>query len=72
MQNVWPPLGAPEPRKVRATLRVVINASQSQKVQFMEASEQMALHDARMSWSTCHHYLAGYHKVLHKVVLPHK
>jgi len=72
MQNVWLPLGAPEPRKVGAMLRVVINASQSRKVQFMKASEQMALRDAQTSWFACHHHLAGYCKVLHKVVLPHE
>lgn len=72
VHGVWLPLGAPEPRRVGATSRVVINAGRSREARFVEASEQTALRDVGTSWSACQHRLAGYHKVLHKEVLPHE
>ena len=72
VHNVWLPLGALEPRRVGAMSRVVINAGRMREAQFVEASEQTTLRDARTSWSACQYHLTGYHKVLHKEVLPHE
>jgi hypothetical protein len=72
VHNVWLPLGAPEPRKVGATSRVVINAGRAREARFVEVSEQTALRDVGTSWSALQHRLTGYHKVLHKAVLPHE
>lgn len=72
MHDVWLPLGAPEPRKVSTTSRVVINAGRAREARFVEASEETALRDGRTSWSACQQRLTGYHRVLHKEVLPHE